>query len=49
MGARGGQNRVPWDGTDETGQKVAKGGYVCQVTVEGGQPVRGVRKIGVLH
>ena len=30
-------------------QKVAKGGYVCQVTVEGDQPVRGIRKIGVIH
>ena len=49
MGARLGQNRIAWDGTDETGQKVAKGGYVCQVTVEGDQPVRGVRKIGVTH
>ncbi|OGR88474.1 MAG: hypothetical protein A3A86_03720 [Elusimicrobia bacterium RIFCSPLOWO2_01_FULL_60_11] len=49
MGARLGQNRISWDGTDETGQKVAKGGYVCQVTVEGDQPVRGIRKIGVIH
>lgn len=49
MGARTGQNTIPWDGTDETGQKVAKGGYVCQVTVEGDRPVRGMRKIGVIH
>ena len=49
MGARLGENKVRWDGTDESGQKVAKGGYVCQVTVEGDQPARAVRKIGVVH
>ncbi len=48
-GARAGENKIRWDGTDETGQKVAKGGYVCQVTVEGDRPVRVVRKIGVIH
>ncbi len=48
-GARAGDNRVRWDGTDGTGEKVSKGGYVCQVIVEGDQPARGVRKIGVVH
>ena len=49
MGARRGANDVAWDGTDQTGGKVAKGGYVCRVTVEGDQPAAGVRKIGVIH
>ncbi len=49
MGARSGNNTISWDGTDESGQKVAKGGYVCLVQVQGGQPARGVRKIGVIH
>ena len=48
-GARTGENNIRWDGTDESGQKVAKGGYLCQVTVQGDRPVRGVRKIGVIH
>ena len=49
MGGRGGQNTIAWDGTDETGEKVAKGGYICQVTAEGSLAARGVRKIGVIH
>lgn len=49
MGARSGENNVRWDGTDETGQKVAKGGYICQVILEGDQVATGVRKIGVIH
>jgi len=48
-GARTGENIVKWDGTDASGQKVSKGGYICQVTVEGDRPVRGIRKIGVVH
>ena len=48
-GARSGENTIRWDGTDESGQKVSKGGYICQVTVEGDQPARGIRKIGVIH
>ncbi len=49
MGARSGNNTISWDGTDESGQKVSKGGYVCMVMVQGDQPARGVRKIGVIH
>ena len=49
MGGRLGDNSIQWDGTDESGQKVAKGGYICQVTVEGDRPARGLRKIGVIH
>ena len=48
-GARAGENQVRWDGTDQTGEKVSKGGYLCQVTVEGDQAARGIRKIGVIH
>lgn len=48
-GARMGENIVRWDGTDESGQKVSKGGYICEVSVEGDRPSRGIRKIGVSH
>ncbi len=48
-GGRQGVNTFSWDGTDSTGQKVSKGGYICMITVEGDQPTRTVRKIGVLH
>lgn len=49
MGGRQGTNTIRWDGTDQTGQKVSKGGYVCQILVQGEQTVRGIRKIGVIH
>ena len=49
IGGRLGENIVRWDGTDGSGQKVSMGGYICQVTVEGDQLARGVRKIGVIH
>jgi hypothetical protein len=49
-GARAGENRIAWDGSDESGQKVAAGGYVCQVLVEQESGVmQGVRKVGVIH
>ncbi len=48
-GGRSGLNTFRWDGTDSSGQKVTKGGYICMITVEGDQPVRTVRKIGVVH
>ena len=48
-GGRAGENEVRWDGTDQTGEKVTKGGYICQVTVEGDLAARGIRKIGVIH
>ena len=49
-GARGGLNRVPWDGTDEGGHKVPAGGYVCQVMVtEDDGLVQGIRKIGLIR
>ena len=49
MGGRMGQNTIAWDGTDASGQKVAKGGYVCMVMTQGDLSARGVRKIGVIH
>lgn len=49
MGARAGTNEIAWDGTDGSGNKVSKGGYICRVTVEGDRPVNGIRKIGVIH
>lgn len=49
MGGRNGLNTFQWDGTDRSGQKVSKGGYICMIVVDGDQPVRTVRKIGVIH
>lgn len=49
MGGRSGVNTIRWDGTNGNGDKVSKGGYVCQVLVEANQPVQGIRKIGVIH
>jgi hypothetical protein len=42
--------RIVWDGTNESGEKVAKGGYLCIIEVSN-EAVRYVatRKIGVLH
>ncbi|MFA5975390.1 MAG: hypothetical protein WC859_04410 [Elusimicrobiota bacterium] len=48
-----GPNTVPpggWDGTNEAGQKVSKGGYLAQIQVSGGKGSSTViRKIGVIH
>ena len=49
MGGREGVNNIRWDGSNESGDKVSKGGYICRVTVEGDRPVNGVRKIGVIR
>lgn len=49
MGAKAGVNQIKWDGSDGTGEKVSKGGYICQVIVDGELPVKGIRKIGVIH
>jgi len=49
-GARNGENRLSWDGTDESGAKVSAGGYVCQVLVEQESGlIQGIRKIAVIH
>jgi hypothetical protein len=48
-GARAGENRLSWDGTDEQGRRVAAGGYVCQVLVDESRGVvQGLRKIAVV-
>lgn len=49
-GAQTGTNRLVWDGTNESGEKVTAGGYVCQILVsEESGVVQGIRKIGVIH
>jgi hypothetical protein len=52
-GGRQGANRVPpngWDGTNEAGQKVSKGGYLAQIKVSGAAGSSTViRKIGIIH
>ena len=45
-----GVNTVVWDGTDQQGSKVSKGGYVLAVEIKSGDAnVVAVRKIGVVH
>lgn len=42
--------RLVWDGTNEAGQKVAKGGYICVVEINSGAvKFLAMRKIGVIH
>ena len=52
-GGTTGPNTVPpngWDGTNEAGQKVAKGGYLAQIKASGSAgSVTVIRKIGVIH
>ncbi|MCB4791979.1 MAG: hypothetical protein LHV68_08835 [Elusimicrobia bacterium] len=49
-GGKQGTNVVPWDGTNEAGQKVAKGGYIAQIKVKSNRGVvTSIRKIGVIH
>ena len=49
-GGRQGINSILWDGTNETGRKVAKGGYLAELVMETPQTtVTAIRKIGVLH
>ncbi|MDW7973352.1 MAG: hypothetical protein RMI01_09170, partial [Thermodesulfovibrio sp.] len=52
-GGKKGANRVPeggWDGTNEKGQKVAKGGYIAQIKVKSNKGViTAIRKIGVIR
>jgi flagellar hook assembly protein FlgD len=41
---------IVWDGTDDNGSKVTKGGYICVVEIRnGGMKVMATRKIGVVH
>ena len=52
-GGQQGPNTVPpggWDGTNEAGQKVSKGGYLAQIKAGGALGSSTViRKIGVIH
>jgi len=49
-GGRAGQNDFLWDGTNESGQKVSKGGYLAQIEIETSETVVTViRKIGLIH
>jgi len=49
-GAKEGDNRLLWDGTNEAGQKVSKGGYLARIEVRSAQGYASViRKIGVIH
>ena len=50
-GGREGLNTMPWDGTNENGQKVSKGGYVAQIEVSAadGSFASAYRKIAVIH
>jgi len=50
IGGRKGHNEIPWDGTNDRGQKVSKGGYMAQIVVETPTTiVTAIRKIGVIH
>lgn len=49
-GGRQGVNAIRWDGTNERGQKVAKGGYLAEIVIETPETtVTAVRKIGIIH
>jgi len=49
-GGRAGFNSFMWDGTNETGRKVSKGGYLAQIEIETASTVATVvRKIGLIH
>jgi hypothetical protein len=53
VGGKQGANFVPpegWDGTNEAGQKVSKGGYLAQIKVGGSKgSTTVIRKIGIVH
>ena len=53
VGGSVGPNTVPpngWDGTNEAGQKVSKGGYLAQISASGSAGSSTIiRKIGVIH
>jgi hypothetical protein len=49
-GGREGYNHLIWDGCNENGQKVAKGGYIAQLQIDSPEAtVTAIRKIGVIH
>lgn len=49
-GAKRGWNRVNWNGENDVGRKVSKGGYICflEVNIDGSRS-KGIYKIGVVH
>ena len=49
-GAKKGWNRISWNGENEVGRKVSKGGYICflEVNDNGGRSTA-MYKIGVVH
>ena len=51
-GAEGGKygiNSVTWDGSDSSGNKVSKGGYIAVIQYKGDKVISVKRKIGVIH
>lgn len=45
-----GAKQLHWDGTNDAGRKVAKGGYLCVVEITGeAARLLATRKIGVIH
>ncbi len=45
-----GTNRLVWDGTNEAGEKVAKGGYIVVMEIANSErTVLASRKVGVIH
>lgn len=50
IGGTRGWNRIKWNGENEMGRKVGKGGYICMLyTDAGSQNGRAYHKIGVVH
>ena len=48
--ARPASNFVPWDGRNDAGVLVSKGGYIARITVKSpGGSATAIRKIGVIH
>ena len=49
-GGKIGANSFLWDGTNESGQKVSKGGYIAQIEIQTlDTTFTAIRKIGVIH
>jgi flagellar hook assembly protein FlgD len=50
QGGFSGLNFVPWDGRNDAGVLVAKGGYIARIRVKSpGGAATAIRKIGVIH
>jgi flagellar hook assembly protein FlgD len=49
-GAMAGTNVIVWDGQNQSGNPVSKGGYVAQIVVKSGKGIiKTTRKIGVIR